>query len=187
MLPARIAPLSEPYPSNVAEDLRRWMPPGAAVEPLALFRTLVVNPRLAEAMRGLGSYILGRRVTLSARERELIIDRTCARCGAEYEWGVHVAAFGALAGFTPEEIAATVEPAGDHAWSHREALLLRTVDALHEQAQLPDDLWESLASEWSSPEILDILATVGYYHLISFICNAARVTPEPWAARFPRR
>ncbi|HEV7760231.1 MAG TPA: hypothetical protein VGO78_14620 [Acidimicrobiales bacterium] len=28
------------------------------------------------------------------RDREIVIDRTCARCGCQYEWGVHVAFFG---------------------------------------------------------------------------------------------
>ena len=30
---------------------------------------------------------------LSLREREIVIDRTCALTGCEYEWGVHVALF----------------------------------------------------------------------------------------------
>lgn len=162
MTTPRIAPISEPYEQEVAEELHKWMPPGAAVEPLLLFRTLMVNRKLMEAMRNLGSYILGRRLSLSIRERELIIDRTCARCDAEYEWGVHVAAFGELAGLTQTEIAATAERASAHAWSHRESLLIRAVDALHDQSHIPDDLWGALAIEWSHPEILEIVAIVGY-------------------------
>ena len=42
---------------------------------------------------------------VALREREIVIDRTCARCGAEYEWGVHVAFFGERVGLTREEIA----------------------------------------------------------------------------------
>jgi hypothetical protein len=26
---------------------------------------------------------------------------------------------------------------------------------------------------------------VGFYHLVSFVVNGARVEPEPWAATFP--
>ncbi|HEY7802766.1 MAG TPA: carboxymuconolactone decarboxylase family protein [Dehalococcoidia bacterium] len=180
----RVAILSPPYRPDVADDLRKWMPPDVAAEPLALFRMLVINPRLSSAMRTLGAHILGRRFSLDLRERELLIDRTCARCGAEYEWGVHVAAFGGKAGLTEEETIATAREIDAYAWSHRDVLLLRTVDALHDQAEISDDLWEALISEWSDAEILDIIATVGYYHLISFICNATRVPVEPWAAKF---
>jgi hypothetical protein len=38
--------------------LGRWMPLGAAVEPLALFRTLAVHRELMSRMRPLGSGIL---------------------------------------------------------------------------------------------------------------------------------
>ena len=185
MPPARIAPLAEPYSEEVAAGLARWMPPGAAVEPLLLFRTILVNPRLSDAMRTLGSHILGRRYSLSLRERELLIDRTCARCGAEYEWGVHASAFGAAAGLTPEEVDATLDPSGMRAWPRRDALLIRAVDALHGAGRIPDELWAELAAEWSPPQLLDIVATVGYYHLISFVCNATELPLEAWAARFP--
>jgi alkylhydroperoxidase family enzyme len=37
--------------------------------------------------------------------REIVIDRVRARCGCEYEWGVHVAYFAARVGLTAEQIA----------------------------------------------------------------------------------
>src|SRR4051812_29406070 len=37
---------------------------------------------------------------LSLREREIVIDRTCALNGCEYEWGVHVATFSDAAHLT---------------------------------------------------------------------------------------
>jgi len=45
---------------------------------------------------------------LSLRQREIVIDRTTARLGCAYEWGVHVAFFADKAGFTSEQVAATV-------------------------------------------------------------------------------
>lgn len=33
-----------------------------------------------------GKYQLANRGSITLRERESIIDRTCARCGSEYEW-----------------------------------------------------------------------------------------------------
>ena len=42
------------------------------------------------------------------REREIVIDRTSALNGCEYEWGVHVAIFAGHAGLSDEEVRATV-------------------------------------------------------------------------------
>lgn len=184
----RIAPLAAPYPPEIAEALARWMPPGAAVEPLALFRTLVRHGELAQAMHGTGSFLLSRRSRLTRREREIVIDRTCARCGCEYEWGVHVAAFAAAAELGAEEIAATIAAPGaaaEGAWREGEALLLRLVDALHDTGGVPDALWQALAKRYDELQLLELLALVGWYHLISFVANGARVPREAWAARFP--
>src|SRR3712207_5388946 len=103
----RIAPLEPPYTDEVATLLEKWMPPGAGVEPLALFRTLAVHEGLASGMRPGGGGLLGV-AGVEPRQRELVIHRTCARNGAEYEWGVHAVSFGAPLGLTDEQLAATV-------------------------------------------------------------------------------
>jgi 4-carboxymuconolactone decarboxylase len=68
----RIAPLEPPYSHHVEEMLRKWMPPDTGLEPLALFRTLVVHEALAARMRPLGAGILGHGL-LEPRDRELMI------------------------------------------------------------------------------------------------------------------
>jgi 4-carboxymuconolactone decarboxylase len=95
----RIPPLEAPFPEPIADLLARMNPPGRP-EILALFRVLAINPELAERTLGLGRYLLGRKAAVSLRDREVVITRACARCGAEYEWGVHVAAFADAAGFS---------------------------------------------------------------------------------------
>ena len=81
---ARISPVDPPYEEGVAKTLERMMPPG--VEPLKLFRTVAHNPHVLEKFRTTGAYILnfGR---VEPIEREILIHRTCARCGCEYELG----------------------------------------------------------------------------------------------------
>src|SRR5215213_906062 len=113
----RIPPLEPPYEPELAETLAKWMPPGAEVEPLKLFRTLALHPGLASRMRPLGSAILSKGI-LPAREREIVLHRTCARAGAAYEWGVHAATFAPMVGLTDQQIIATAHgDAGDVAWS----------------------------------------------------------------------
>jgi alkylhydroperoxidase family enzyme len=184
----RLAPLEPPYTPQVAEMLAKWMPPGSAIEPLRLFRTLQIHEGLAQRMRPLGAGILGRSALLAPALREVMIHRTCALAGAEYEWGVHAVAYGRPLGFSDEQLRSTVE--GDHedgCWSGEQALVLRLADELHTTSAVSDELWESLAQNFSSAELLELIAIAGWYHLIAYICNAARVQPEPWAERFPVR
>jgi alkylhydroperoxidase family enzyme len=124
------------------------------------------------------------RGSITLRERELMIDRTCARCGSEYEWGVHVAFFAEKVGFTPAQVAATAGT--DHAaLPERERLLFRLADELHDRAQVSDTLWEALRGHWSEAQLIELIALAGFYHLISFLTNALRIPPETYGARFP--
>ena len=88
---SRLQPLGPPYEPDVEERLSAMMPPG--VPPILLFRTFARNLPMAAAMDGWGHYELSKRLSLTLRDREIVIDRTTARCGCEYEWGVHVAFF----------------------------------------------------------------------------------------------
>jgi 4-carboxymuconolactone decarboxylase len=181
----RIAPVEPPYDPDTDVMLKKWMPPNSDAEPLKLFRTLVVHPDLASRMRPLGAGILGHGL-VDARERELIIHRTCARCGAEYEWGVHVLAFGRPLGLTEEQIAATVNgTASEACWSARDSLLIRLADELHDTDHVSDELWAELEAGWPSDQLLELVVTAGWYRIISYVINACGVQLEPWAARFP--
>jgi alkylhydroperoxidase family enzyme len=183
----RIAPLEPPYEPGLEEMLRRWMPPGNPIEPLALFRTLAVHDELASRMRPLGAGILGHG-RVQPRDREIIILRTCARAGAEYEWGVHAIAYGSPVGLSDEQIAASVDGAPDHAaWSAHDSLLIRFADELHGTCGVTDQLWIELANEFSADQLLELTITAGWYRLLAYVINAARVPHEPWAARFPAR
>jgi alkylhydroperoxidase family enzyme len=182
--PYRIAPLAPPYSADVAQSLHKWMPPGAAVEPLALFRTLARHPALSERMRPLGALFLGRRGSLTVRERELVILRTCARTGAEYEWGVHAAAFAAAAGLDAAALAATRATPPGAPLAADDLALLAIVDELHDAGTVSDAAWARTAGRFSDVERLELLALVGFYHLIAFVANGARVEPEAWAARW---
>jgi 4-carboxymuconolactone decarboxylase len=184
---ARIEPLSPPYTPELGALLERITPPGAP-EPLALFRVIAKHPELADRMRVWGGYFLSPKALLTLRDREVVIDRVCARCGAEYEWGVHVTAFGAAAGFSEAQVHAIADPAADDAaLTERDRLLVRWVDELHDHGSVGDALWREMAVHWSEPQRIELMMLAGWYHAIAYVCNAARVPLEPWAARFPTR
>jgi 4-carboxymuconolactone decarboxylase len=181
----RIAPLQPPYDPDTESMLRKWMPPGSPLEPLALFRTLAVHDELSSRMRPLGGGILGHG-RIPPRDREIVIHRTCALTGAEYEWGVHAVAFGKPLGLTDEQLAATVSgTVDDAAWSERDALLIALADQLHECCDVADELWTKLSAHFEPDQLLELLITAGWYRLLAYVINAARVEREPWAARFP--
>jgi 4-carboxymuconolactone decarboxylase len=184
VLSPRIEPLAAPYAPELLALLRRMTPP-AAPSILALFRVLAHNPELAQRATGWGAYLLGRKAMLSLRDREVVIDRVCARCGAQYEWGVHVAAFGEAAGFDAHQTAAIADLDADMtALTPRDRLLVRMVDELHGTATVGDGLWQELAAHWSEAQLIELLMLAGWYHAISYVCNAARVPLEAWGARW---
>jgi alkylhydroperoxidase family enzyme len=183
MSTTRIDPLIPPYEPAVAAQLESMMPPG--VPPIGLFRTFARNLPMVEAMGGWGGYELSKRPSLSMRQRELVIDRVTARCGCEYEWGVHLAFFGDRVGLTTEQKRSITRGAPDDTcWSSEETALLRAVDELHDHADISDATWSELASALTTEQILDLLILAGWYHAISYAANAARIALEDGAPRF---
>jgi len=182
----RIEPVQPPYEPEVGAALQAMMPRNSPVEPLKLFRTLARHRPLAAAMTSLGRFVLGRELSLDLHDRELVIHRVCARCACKYEWAVHAISYGARAGLSPEQLAATVTADADAAvWSARDGLLVRLVDELHDTASVSDELWSELEQHWTEPQRLELLLIAGWYHAIAFIANGARVEHESWAPRFP--
>lgn len=181
---SRIPALTPPYEAGVEAQLKRMMPP--EVEPIGLFRTFVRNVPMAEAMGGWGGYELSRELSVGVRAREIVIDRTCARCGCEYEWGVHVAYFAERAELTAEQVRSlTHGGAEDPCWERTaDRLPIELVDQLHDTSDVDDRLWGELAGAFEVGQLLDLLLLCGWYHAISYAARAARVAPETWAPRF---
>ena len=126
---SRIAALQPPYAPELQQQFDRIM---RGAPPLMLFRVIAGNARAWEKFRA-GSLL--DRGPLSLREREIVIDRTCALTGCEYEWGVHVATFADAAQLTEEQVRATVRGRADApCWSAAEQALIAAVDALHHRA-----------------------------------------------------
>ena len=176
---ARIAPLDPPYTEEVKADFDRVM---RGAPPLALFRTVAKNPRVLSRMIAGGLLDRG---SISLRLRELMILRTTALCGAEYEWGVHVAAFGAKAGWTPAELAASAHGRPDDWRAADERLVIELADALHKQSDVDDALWDRLRGAFAEDQLIELIMLAGLYHAVSFMLRATRVELEKSAPRFP--
>lgn len=182
---ARIAPVESPYDMQLAAELSRWMPPGSEVEPLGVFRVLALNLPMMQRMLPLGSGLLNH-PSISHRERELIVQRTCALAGAEAEWATHVFAFGKVAGISRDQTASLTHGGpGDACWTdERDRLLIRFCDQLHQTATITAELRAELAAHWSPGQIVELLVVAGWYRTFSYVVNGAGVAPESFMPRF---
>jgi alkylhydroperoxidase family enzyme len=184
MMPARIASAVPPFSAGVQRRLDSLMPSG--VPPLALFTMLARDERLFERFMAGGLLDKG---NLTLRQREIVIDRTTARCGSEYEWGVHVAFFARKVELTEMQLHSLVYGSfRDECWTDEtDRLLIRVCDALHESATIGDDLWTALSARFSECARLEVLLLAGFYRTVSYLTNAAALPLETFAARFPTR
>jgi alkylhydroperoxidase family enzyme len=178
----RIAPLSPPWSAELGALLTRMTPPGAP-NVLNLFQVLAVNPALAERMRSVGAYLLGAHASLNLHQRELAIQRVCYRCGAEYEWGVHVTAFAQQAALDAGAVDAIASgPASGLA--DADAALVEFIDSLIDRAQVSDQVFARISAQLNPAAIIELIILVGWYQGISYVCNVAGVPLETWQARF---
>lgn len=178
----RLAPLEPPFGPEAEQVLQALGPP------LALFRLFARRPPRARAIHGWGAYYMSRDLALTLRQRELVIDRTTARCGADYEWSIHIAVFAGKVGLTAAQIASLAcGSAADECWRDpAERAILRAVDALHDSHDLADGLWTELIGAVGEEGAIDVLLVCGWYHAISFVARAARLPLETGTESFAR-
>lgn len=175
----RIAPALPPFAPGVAEMFEERMQGRA---PLHLFTTLARDPRLFNRFFA-GSLLDKGHLTI--RQREIVIDRTTALCGSEYEWGVHVAFFGRAAGLSQAQARSTVSgSAEDACWGSDDRPLLRLCDELHRNCQISDGLWADLRELFSEEAILELLMLAGFYRTVSYLTNGIRMELEEGVPRF---
>jgi alkylhydroperoxidase family enzyme len=177
---SRIAPLQPPYAPEIQGQFERIM---RGAPPLMLFRVVAGNARAWEKFCACSLLDGG---PLSLREREIVIDRTCALTRCEYEWGVHIAIFAGAARLTDEQVRATVLGKADAAcWSAAEQALISAVDALHDRATLSDAEFAALSAHYDDAKIFEIILLCGFYRTVSYLANGLALPLEEKAARFP--
>jgi alkylhydroperoxidase family enzyme len=177
---ARIGPAVQPLPDDIQQAIDAIM---RGNPPLLLFTTMARDRRLFFKFFGSGLLDRGH---LSIRQREIVIDRVTAACGAEYEWGVHVAAFAAKAGLTEEQILSLFSGGpSDACWTDDERILIRLCDSLHRDCTVDDELWADLIAHHSDEAMLELLMLAGTYRMVSYLVNSLGLPLEAGARRFP--
>jgi 4-carboxymuconolactone decarboxylase len=122
--------------------------------------------------------------TLPPRDRELLILRTGWRCRSPYEWGQHVV-IARTTGLDDDEIARVADGPDAAGWDFFDALLLRAVDELHDDACVSEPTYRAIAERYDEQQMLDLVFTVGQYHLVSMALNTFRVERDDGTTGMP--
>jgi 4-carboxymuconolactone decarboxylase len=178
----RIAPLD----ARSLTDAQREILGSYAAQPdrtLQLFRICVRSPEMCRAWIPASRYFASS--SLSARDRELVIMRTCWLCRNEYTWGNHVAG-ARRAGLSDDDLLRITKGADAPEWSRFDATLIRATDSLHTDQFIPDATWKALSERFGDRELQDLIFIVGQYTFVSMWARSAGLPLEPQAISFPR-
>lgn len=146
---------------------------GPEGDPLNIFGVLGNHPDMLKRWLVFASHVLSKN-TLSPRDRELLILRTGWNCGSKYEWGQHVV-IARDCGISDHEIESVKEGPSASSWSSHDRMLLVAADELHQHQTLSDHAWNGLTATYSTEQVLDVIATVGNYHLVAMFLNSTGV------------
>jgi 4-carboxymuconolactone decarboxylase len=179
----RIYPIPE---SEWSEEQRQALTPLKREDGhvINLYTTLIRYPELSQSWSDFGAHVL-RGSALPPRDREILILRTGWLCRSEYEFGQHTL-IGKRVGLSDGEILAVTQGPAADAWSEFEAALIRAADELHQDAFITDDTWHVLAERYDEKQLIDVVMTVGQYHLVSMTLNSLGVQLDPGVPGFPQ-
>jgi 4-carboxymuconolactone decarboxylase len=168
----RIAPVT-----NVTEEVQELFDKGglrtADGSPLNIFGTLAHHPALLRRWLVFATHVLAKN-SLTPRDRELLILRAGWRCNSQYEFSQH-ALIALRSDIDADEVQRTKLAVADGGWSDHDAALLNAADELHDDACISDKTWKTLASRLTDQQMLDVIFTVGNYHVVSFALNSCGV------------
>ncbi len=180
----RIPPIEE---SDWTPAQRAYLEPHARANRLFnVFKTAAHHPVASSSWDAFAlGHINGESNTLSPRHRELLILRIGWLCAAEYEWAAHSAVARSI-GFTDDELIRITQGPDAPGWAPFESTLLRAVDELHRDAFISDATWQSLSAQYDTPQLMDLVFTVGAYNLVSMLLNSWGVQLDEGFTGFPQ-
>lgn len=145
---------------------------------LNVYRVMAHHPALLRAWAGLRAHVV-EQSALGRERSEVVILRTGARLGADYEIAHHVCRARAL-GIGEARIAAVL--GGKEGLESGDAVLVAAVDALVDTARLPATLRDELIRVIGIEAVFDLMATVGFYATLGFIVKSFDVPVDASAA-----
>ncbi|KUI38758.1 carboxymuconolactone decarboxylase [Mycobacterium sp. IS-1496] len=135
--------------------------------------TLVRHQPLTRAYLEFNAYLL-RGSTLTPRMREVALMRAVMWRRCDYLWDHHVV-LAQRAGLTPEEIDGI---RGGIMRDELDGLVIRVVDELERDSTISDGTWGALRGHLDERQCMDLVFTVGGYHLLALAVNSFGIEPE---------
>ena len=173
---ARIPALSD---EELTDAQRKAVEPASRNRPLLnIYRTLAHAPDALTSFLVWGGYILSRRNSLPARQREIAILRVGFLCKSGYEFTQHTN-IGNRAGLDTLDIEAIKEGPSADRWSMEDSALLRAVDELVGDQFVTDDTWSKLTAHFTRRQCMDLVFTAGQYTQVSMLLNTFGVQLDP--------
>jgi AhpD family alkylhydroperoxidase len=112
--------------------------------------------------------------TMPADLREMVMLRVAVLNRAPFEIEAH-APLARKAGMSDEKVEALKAEVPDAVFTPRERAVLALTDAMTREIQVPDAIFEPLRAYFDTRALLELVATVAAYNMVSRLLEALRI------------
>lgn len=159
------------------ERISRFRQPDADGQIGGPFDPWIRSPELARRAVSLGNFIW-ERTTLSRRIVELAIVVTARFWRSNVEWVAH-ARMARDQGVSQAVIDAVFEQLTPATAPADELLTIEVCRALHQDHELPADIYQRAVDEFGEQGLMEMIMTIGFYTFVSMTLNAFDVEVAP--------
>ena len=144
------------------------------------FNVMLRSPEIGDAAQKLGAEVRFHS-SLPAKLKELAIITTGRYWGAEFEWYAHKR-YALQAGVSQATVDAIAQGKRPPSLSADEAVVYDFCAELLETRQVSDHTFAAAKAKLGERGVVDLIATMGYYHMVSMLLNVDRY-PLPEGAK----
>jgi len=142
---------------------------------LKIYRVLLNSPTVAEGWLTFFTAIR-QKTSIPARLRELAILRVAVLNRAAYEFEAHLP-HARRAGIGEDIIAALRQAREPLGVDDLDRAVLELTDAMTREIEVPDALYRRLAERFGAKEMVELIATIAAYNMVSRFLVALRIEP----------
>lgn len=140
---------------------------------LHLYQMLLHSPPVAEGWLTYLTAIRNRGI-LPGTLRELVIMRVAALNGAQYEADQH-APIALKEGLSQRQLEALANWSAADCYDARQRAVLALTDAMTRDIRVPDAVFDAVRSQMSEREVVELVATVAAYNMVSRFLEAMQI------------
>ena len=122
---------------------------------------------------------------LKLYDKELVILRTNWLCHDDWVWGQHVP-IAKREGRADADIQRIPKGPAASGWDDKDRALLKAADELHTDQFISDATWNALTKYYNTKQMLDLIFTVGNYHLNAMFTNSVGMPFQPGFGGLPQ-